>query len=651
MTILGEPIFAKNPDGSLKSRIGTIFFRTPGLVTQRGIHAMQRMAWIRALNDARTAAGQPPLTEAEEDAELADSADLLFTDDYVLIRPDPARMDLAFKADEALQAFVSKRKIRFLNTHAANVRDALRGRGENWRMARRPASPEEIDRAIDDARVSIQHASIYYYNGQTGTRYLTAGCYAVVSALAPDDFRAQVEEIVKGLAGRNRLGQPDIALFPPSLPPDVTEAFRDIKPETLDDAALRAAVDAAMQKWRLALPANLREETTANFVWRNEMSAALARRPNETEIGDQELIQGISPEFYRQIEWLPGARIENGELLFDSLFDEAARTEDPALLELCDARVRSIIFNLLRLCGKVEYVNVGRIARSLARYPVEGHRRGSVYIVQFKATDEDRARVIVVRFQKWGIAEHLDEGKDLLRAIVEANEYADYILDRRLACRQLGMNLPHRVGFGQVTEKYHGLNQYNGTPVRAYYYARGYVTGVASDKVPPERFRNPAFAIAFAYLMGEAAALDMVVGRAATETGESMFDRNFEVLQPGEDGLPARIVVTDHAGSFVKYRESFDELVGPYANVVRRRRAFVADFAAFAKAYVTGFERKLAATQSAYRARRSSFDNLFVHRPYDTAGSGAYRWSRVLARLDACDPAAVADSLRKAVEA
>ena len=651
MHILGDPLFARNPDGSLKSRIGTIFFRTPGLVTQRGIHAMQRMAWIRALNDERAAAGEPPLTEAEEEAELADSADLLFTDDYVLIRPDPARMDLAFKADEALQAFVSKRKIRFLNTHAANVRDALRARGENWRMARRPASPEEIDRAIESARVSIQNASVYFYNGQTGTRYLTAGGYATVSAFAPDAFRAQVVEVVKGLAGRNRLGQPEIALFPPSLPPDVTEAFRDIKPEALDDAALRAAVDAAMQKWRLALPANLREETTANFVWRNEMSAALARRPNETEIGDQELIQGISPEFYRQIEWLPGARIENGELLFDSLFDEAARTEDPELLELCDSRVRSIIFNLLRLCGKVEYVNVGRIARSLARYPVEGHRRGNVYIVQFKAIDEERARVIVVRFQKWGIAEHLDEGKDLLRAIVEANEYADYILDRRLACRQLGMNLPHRVGFGQVTEKYHGLNQYNGTPVRAYYYARDYVTGVASDKVPPERFRNPAFALAFAYLMGEAAALDMIVGRAATETGESMFDRNFEVLQPGEDGLPTRIVVTDHAGSFVKYKESFDELVGPYANVVRRRRALVADFAAFAKAYVTGFERKLAATQSAYRARRSSFDNLFVHRPYDTAGSGAYRWSRVLARLDACDPAAVADSLRKAVEA
>ena len=452
MKILGDPIFAKNPDGSLKSRIGTIFFRTPGLVTMRGIHAMQRIAWIRALNDERTAAGQPPLTETEEEEELADSADLLFTDEYVLIRPAPTRMDLAFKADEALQALVSKRKIRFLNTSSAMVRDALRARGENWRMARRPKDVEEIDRAIEASRVAIQHERIYYYNQQTGTRYLTAGGCADVAKLAPDAFRAQVEEIVAGLAGRNRLGQPEVALFPPSLPPDATEAFRAIRPSELDDAALRETVDAAMRKWRIALPANLREETTNNFNWRNEMNAALSRRPNETEIGDQDLIQGISPEFYRQIEWLPGGRLENGELIFDPIFDEAARTQDPELMELCDARVRSIIFNLLRLCGRVEYVNVGRIARSLSRRPVAGHRRGNVYIVQYKATDEERARIVVTRFQKWGIAEHLDEGKDLLRAIIEANEYADYILDRRLACRQLGMNLPHNVGFGQLTE-------------------------------------------------------------------------------------------------------------------------------------------------------------------------------------------------------
>ena len=650
MKILGDPIFAKNPDGTLKSRIGTLFFRTPGLVTQKGVHAMQRIAWVKELNRERAAAGQPELTEREASAEWADSADLLFTDDCVLIRPDPDRMDLALKADEVLQTLVSKRRIRFLNTHAAKVRDALRARGENWRMARAPQSPEEIDRALAAARVAIRNEAIYYYNGGTGTRYLTVGGRAQAMALPPDAFREQMAEIVEGLHGHNRLGQPEIALFPTDLVPEVREAFGAVRPQEQDDAALRASVEAAATKWRLALPANLREETASNLEWRSTMSAAISRRPNETDVGDQDLIQGISPEFYRQIEWLPGGSVVDGQLIFDPLFDEAQRTQDPELLELCDFRVRSIIFNLLRLLGTVEYVNIGRIAHSLARRPVAGQKRGSVYIVQYKEVGKDYCRVFVIRFQKWGIAEHLDAGKDLLQAIFEASEYADYILDRRLACRQLGMNLPHQVGFGQFTEKYLGHNQYHGTTVRAFYYMRSYIRGIASDKVPPERFRNPAFARAFATLMGEAAALDLIVGRAATETGECLFDTNYEVLQCGDDGLPTGLVVTDHTGSFVKYRESYDELVGAYANVVRSREAFVGDFAAFAKAYVQAFEQRLAAVQATYRARRRGFDELFLHRPYDQAGSGAFRWTSVLKRLDACDPAAVAAALKRAIQ-
>jgi len=651
MKTLGDPIFARNPDGTLKSRIGTLFFRTPGLVTQRGVHAMQRIAWVKELSRERLAAGQPELTEREAAAEWADSADLLFTDDCVLIRPDPERMDLAFKADEVLQTLVSKRRIRFLNTHAAKVRDALRARGENWRMARPPQSREEIDMALAAARVAIQHEPVYYYNGNTGTRYLTVGGLTHVTTLPDADFRAQVSEIVNGLRGRNRLGQPEIALFPVDISSDVRETFNGIDVDALDDAALRAAVEAVATKWRLALPASLREESVSNFDWRNAMSALLSRRPNETDVGEQDLIQGISPEFYRQIEWLPGGRVVNGQLLFDPLFDEAQRTQDPEILELCDFRVRSIIFNLLRLFGTVEYINIGRIAHSLARRPVEGTRRGNVYIVQYKEVGKDFCRVFVIRFQKWGVAEHLDEGKDLLQAILEASEYADYILDRRLACRQLGMNLPHQVGFGQFTEKYLGHNQYHGTTVRAFYYMRSYIHGIASDKVPPERFRNPAFARAFATLMGEAAALDIIVGRAATETGECLFDKNYEVLQPGPDGLPTGLVVTDHTGSFVKYREPFDELIGPYADVVRRRERFVGDFAAFSKAYVQAFRDRLSSVQSAYREHRHGFDELFLHRPYDQAGSGAFRWTSVLKRLDSCDPDAVAESLKKAIQA
>ena len=381
------------------------------------------------------------------------------------------------------------------------------------------------------------------------------------------------------------------------------------------------------------------------------MCAAVTEGPNETSAEEQDLIQGISPEFYRQIEWLPGARIDRGEVIFDPLWDEYSRTHDPELAKICDQRVRNMISTMMSLMNDVEYVNIGRIARSLAREPVAGSRHGSVYVVQCKLLSSPDERVFMLRFQKWGIAEHLDEGKDLLQSVIEANEYTDYIMDRRLMCLQVGMKLPARVGFTQCPEVYRGRNQYNGTTVRACYYVRSYVPGTASDKIPPARFRNPAFALSFARLMGEAAAIDLVVGRRSSETKENLFDKNYEIVQFGPDGLPARVAVTDHAGSFVNYLHTLEDSVAPYANVVRRRAEFVPDPRAFANAYVEAFERALADVQTKYRERRRAFDELFVHRPFDAAGSGAYRWAKTLERLDRCDPKSVAAVLRTAIEA
>lgn len=650
MKRIGEPIFSKDADGKTLSRIGTIFFRTPGLVTKRGVHAMQRFWWLEELNNERAAEGKPPLTEEEEHEELSQSVDLIFTDDYVLIRPDPAHMDLAFRADEELQKLVNKRRVRFLNTHAAKVRNALRSRGENWRMARAPISQDDMKDIVEGAKVAIGEKSIYFYNQAVGTRYITASGYTAVAALPADEFRAQVKEVVTLLKRRNRMGHPEVDLFPTTTPIEIKNALKSLDVDALDDVALRAATDKIALDWRMSLPAELREETVDNFEWRNAMCAAVTAGTNETNAAEADLIQGISPEFYRQIEWLPGARIDRGELIFDPLWDDYNRTHDPELASICDFRVRDIIFNIMRVFSDVTYVNVGRIARSLARRPIEGSRHGSVYVVQMKTAEHDAVRLFMLRLQKWGIAEHLDAGKTYLQAILEANEYADYILDRRLMCRQLGMNLPSRIGIAQFPEVYHGHNQYNGTTIRAYAYARTYVEGTASDKIPPARFRNPAFAQAFAYLMGEAAALDLVVGRRSTETKENLFDKNYEIVQFGSDGLPVRVVVTDHAGSFVNYLHTLEDSVAPYANVVRRRKEFVSDYAAFTDAFVTGFQRSLESAQSKYRERRRAFDDLFVHRPFDAAGSGAYRWAKTLERLAACDPKSVAEVLRRAIE-
>ena len=643
MRLIGEKIFERDGEGRLLSRIGTMFFRTPGLVTQGRAHVMQRMLWLETLS------GERPLTAEEEEAELAESVDLVFTEDLVLIRPNPDRMDLAFRADEELQKMVSKRVVRFLNTDSAKVRAALRERGENWRMARQPISQDDMADLIAKSRTAIDNLPIYYYNHATGTRYFTASGFAEVERLPADAFRRQVAEIVSGLGARNRMGRPEVDLFPPSLPIGVRQAFKGLKVDAMDDAALREECARLALEWRMALPADLREETSANFEWRNEMCHTLTRGPNETAAEEQELVAGIAPEFYRQIEWLPGARIDRGEVIFDPIFDEAARTQDPELLAICDNRVKSFLFNTTRLFGAVDYINIGRIAKSLARHPVAGSRRGNVYILQYRETGADEAKVYMIRLQKWGVAERLDEGKDLLQAIVETDEYSDYILDRRLMCRQLGMNLPRKLGYGHFTERYRGNNRYNGVAVRTAYFVRTYVPGMASDKIPPSKFHNPAFATRFASLMGEAAALDMVVGRRSSTTNSPLFDQNYEVLALGDDGLPAEIRVTDHAGSFTEYERPYVDYVADYAAPVVRRRSFVTDFAAFASAYVEGFKRRLEETRNAYLARRRAFDNLFADRPYDTKGSGAYRWSCALKRLAGCDPSAVASALREAI--
>ena len=140
--------------------------------------------------------------------ELAESVDLIFTEDLVLIRPDPNRMDLAFRADAELQKMVSKRAIRYLNTNSAKVRSALRDRGENWRMSRQPISQDDMSVLIGKAKVAIGEMPIYYYNHATGTRYLTASSYGEIASLDDDVFRRQVAEIATGLAKRNGRASP-----------------------------------------------------------------------------------------------------------------------------------------------------------------------------------------------------------------------------------------------------------------------------------------------------------------------------------------------------------------------------------------------------------------------------------------------------------
>ena len=74
-----------------------------------------------------------------------------------------------------------------------------------------------------------------------------------------------------------------------------------------------------------------------------------------------------------------------------------------------------------------------------ATSPPAGGRE--VYLEHYRETGAAQDTLQLIRMQKWGVREHLDEGKDLLQAMIECEEYTAFIMDRRLGCRQLGMNI------------------------------------------------------------------------------------------------------------------------------------------------------------------------------------------------------------------
>ena len=109
------------------------------------------------------------------------------------------------------------------------------------------------------------------------------------------------------------------------------------------------------------------------------------------------------------------------------------------------------------------------------------------------------------------------------------------------------------------------------------------------------------------------------------------------------EGMPQDIVVADHTGTFNDYASPLMEFTMKYALPVTRRRSFLPDPDGFARAYCAAFTDRFQRIQDDYRRRRKAFDALFLHLHAQEPGSFAYRWKRVLARMDETNPSALAD--------
>src|SRR5262245_24877074 len=108
LEVIGPHPFERDGSGQQRTRIGTLFPAYHALyTTPPGVHARQRIGFVEHLNARRTRTGLPPLNSDEEQQVYAESVDLTFDSDQILIRPNPERMDLAVQADEQLWELVS----------------------------------------------------------------------------------------------------------------------------------------------------------------------------------------------------------------------------------------------------------------------------------------------------------------------------------------------------------------------------------------------------------------------------------------------------------------------------------------------------------------------------------------------------------------
>lgn len=647
LEVIGPHPLAKDDQGRQVTRIGTLFPDQGVLYTRApGVHAWQRLGFIDHLNEQRLGEGLPPLLPEAEEAITARSVDLVFESDHILIRPDPDRMELACAADELLQTLVSKRQVKFLSVSDPRVRETIKRRGECWRLSAIPKTREAKERLVFGSKVGIHGLPIYFYNRLTGTRWLTCQEFENLGQLDDTALAAHLQEIADHAQRRNRLDRPEIDFL--AIDP-LRFGGRDFAGSTysqLTNEQLRRRFEELKTAFRAAVPPDLQKDDCHNKTWCERIISTLFLDGNESQ--SEQLLSGFSPEFYLQIEWLAGGRFEEGEFLLDSVFEEAAaHPEDTELQRLCDPRSREIIFNIIREYGDLEYINLGSIPESLSKDRPQRDVRRGVFLCEFLAQGETAPRKRFMRLQKWGVWEHLDEKKDLLQSIQESDEYTDYWQDRRLGCHQLGMNLCRRVFMRRLNEKYQGDNQkFRGQNIHTTYFERDYLPGIATDKLPQDRYARPGYAAKLAVLLGEAAAGSLLVGRSF-DGMRAAFDDGDEVVCEGPDGLPTEVLLGDHSGAFTEYQSPLEKFAAQYAQPVNQRAAKVPDLKEFAELYLGALRRQLLHVQDDYRKRRRAFDTLFKHCKYDPGGSYGYRWEQVLRRLDQTDVDALIAAIRK----
>jgi hypothetical protein len=201
----------------------------------------------------------------------------------------------------------------------------------------------------------------------------------------------------------------------------------------------------------------------------------------------------------------------------------------------------------------------------------------------------------------------------------------------------------------KVSEQYYGNNpRYHGRRIWSPYFQRDYISGAATDQISARKLADRSYAMIFARLLGQAAAANIILGRAEL-SGEAVFDVGDEIVTEDSSGMPVQITVSDHVGTFVDWRGGLESRAPQYAGPASRRLEMVSDRREFVDSYLSGFVERFVRIQEEYARHRRAFDTLFKHRPWDEGGSLAKRWASVLERLRSANPRTLSDLMRQGI--
>jgi len=632
--VLGPDFFARDESGQALGPIAVVFPNLLLLVTGRGIHA-ELICIAEAFLRARCRLDEQRDLTAAEERELYESViPLMVRESTVLIRSFPDDMARVFAADELLQRLLPKPRIQFTGIHNAAVREQLRRRGESWRISPAPRSSQEIYYYIRACRVHVNTNAIYYQNAQSGERFLTYEEFQRIRPLlrkAPQKALCRLKEIHHLSQLVNDQGVPELSFFLPADTKLTTRPLGDIiavlqnadSPQDL--ARAEVLFDFFALSYAVAAGDELTIDGERHTAWQTTMYCRLYDLNEKTL---EEWMLRLSPEFHLNMRWLPGARLKDGEVLFESTVE---------------SKVRSLINYFVTTWPGIVSINVGRVESPLTNRDRTEEER-EVYLVVL-GLPEGREEIRLLRMIKWDVRHRLKQGFPLSQAIRDTVSYRDYILDRLRAAATLKIPMLSYTAI-QFEEELEGV----GT-IPIFFFDRRYVEGMVTDKIPLSYYGKNGFIVRLARLLGVAAAASMVLGRASHRTQELFFDDGDEVIQLDQDKLPERLVISETTGSFtdsttpvrVLLSQCLKHLAAHLAKA-RRRGVTRADLKAAVEAFSEGLAGEIERMQALLQDPSMDLRSLFANSSAEP-GSVRARWDNMLNRLAATEVAAIREAI------